>query len=329
MKFLFLFAVSGLALAFGAAIEEKDDNLDKDFQSIEKALEEITKKEAKQEMEADKLKLPHFLEKDAKKDDSKTIEDLAKELKDPESKKETSKYSEEALHKIMKEYDVGAIKLDKLVKSLEDFFKKESDDMALLMNDVETESKDAKCEDNRKDCHKFVKYCTTHKKTMKKKCPKTCKFCVKCENKYGDKNCKTLGKVGYCDKKGFKLRMKQVCNRECGHCRLPTQLHDCTKSQHGCCWDGKTVMADPEGKNCPACDDKYRYACPQFRPDCMKNNGAGKFMRKMCSKTCQLCTRCMDDPKYKDNCKSWAELGWCGTLATTMNALCKRTCKLC
>ena len=30
---------------------------------------------------------------------------------------------------------------DKLVKSLEDFFKKESDDMALLMNDVETESK--------------------------------------------------------------------------------------------------------------------------------------------------------------------------------------------
>ncbi len=31
--------------------------------------------------------------------------------------------------------------LDKLVKSLEDFFKKESDDMALLMNDVETESK--------------------------------------------------------------------------------------------------------------------------------------------------------------------------------------------
>lgn len=326
--FLAAVLVCQMFLARGAPAQ--DNELEKDFQNIENALEKETEKETKKELEANLLKLSSELsKKDAAKEETAIEEDLAKELNDMELKKDGAKESKSdaALHAIMKKFESGDIKIGKLKASLTEFINKDSKDLPFAANDVvEADDKKKKCEDTRNDCHAIKKYCQSHKKTMKSKCPKTCGFCATCANKLPDKSCKLRNKLGHCVK--AVKAMKEYCFKECGYCKPPGNI-PCSTSKFGCCSDRATTRQNTEGDNCPPCTNKYRHACKTFALDCKRPDDSGVFMRTYCPVSCDVCNKCRDDEKYTRTCSTWASLGMCKDMKLTMEVLCKKTCRLC
>ncbi|XP_028394549.1 uncharacterized protein LOC114518760 [Dendronephthya gigantea] len=62
--------------------------------------------------------------------------------------------------------------------------------------------------------------------------------------------------------------------------------YDCSHSQHGCCWDGRTPAFGPSGKGCPQCRDVYKDFCNRTKKlcDC-------PMVADYCRVTCNLCSK--------------------------------------
>eukprot|EP00112_Aurelia_sp_Birch-Aquarium-sp1_P000934 Seg1091.15 transcript_id=Seg1091.15/GoldUCD/mRNA.D3Y31 product="hypothetical protein" protein_id=Seg1091.15/GoldUCD/D3Y31 len=309
----------------------KDESAELD--SIENVLKDVTEKESRRQLEDEllALKLPEAtLENDvvSKKDNAP----LPKEAKDPlpkEAKKDPKAESKESdvdkeLRDVLQTFeDSGNVKKDQVINAIENLLKNS-------VTSADEPAGDAKCADVRSDCAQLVKlgYSCKTNSAMKKKCAKTCKICVTCENSLGDKKCEHLQKFGYCEKEKFAAKMKTYCFKECGYCR-PSTAPECSKTKFGCCWDKVVTKQDKAGSNCKPCKDGYRYVCKTFESDCMTHRIAGDFMRKHCPETCDVCDKCFDDPKSKAKCSSWKRAGYCSKMKSTMEALCKETCDLC
>jgi len=141
------------------------------------------------------------------------------------------------------------------------------------------------------------------------------------------KHCKFLSQRGSCE---TDKRMSQYCPKSCNFCKAPAPPK-CSATKLGCCWDKITPKLDKDGKNCPECNDKYRYMCKTFKEECGAMSVAGEFMLQHCKKTCNFCERgCSDDLKMGFYCPFWnKDLNWCKKKKEMMLHYCPVTCGFC
>lgn len=168
------------------------------------------------------------------------------------------------------------------------------------------------CRDTRSDCRKLSKIgmCRLRKEGMKKICPVSCGFCGKiptggpttgvqstCTDTYGKTRCEYYKYLGWCEKHA--TNMRQYCKDTCvcqnkntvpGSNTITSPI-GCKNSEHGCCWDNKTIRESRDGNTCPKCEDdpRFRVLCDRFGEDCDGDGGLGESLRKYCPKKCNLC----------------------------------------
>ena len=97
-----------------------------------------------------------------------------------------------------------------------------------------------------------------------------------------------------------------------------------------CRGTGTGTKPKPTTRPDPSCQNSYLFcSAPAITRYCRRTTKEGKWVKKYCKKSCNLCvTRsCIDKNGY---CKNWARGGYCtGRHAGYMKANCAKSCKKC
>jgi len=201
-----------------------------------------------------------------------------------------------------------------------------------------------KCVDTTTKCHIYEKFCKVYKKNLITLCPKTCGYCAEptpttspaempaaCKDRLPKNTCNMAKKMCYAEDSRKRTRIQMLCADTCQVCAPPVP-ELCEITEFGCCWDKESIKRDPEGTNCPACEDEFRYICKTFKNSCSRiSHSSGLFMSKNCKQTCGLCNNnyCEDDPKFSKSCFFWKKYLKECEKETSMKGLCRKTCGLC
>lgn len=85
--------------------------------------------------------------------------------------------------------------------------------------------------------------------------------------------------------------MRFNCPKTCNICKVSTI--ECTRTEFGCCADGKTIAKDFFKSSCKECNDNPnpKYRCKYWsKHKACKSKTHKDFMRKHCAGTCKFCS---------------------------------------